>query len=550
MNDLESRLTAVMARKASEADVSIDSRFRRGDVSTVAVQPVHALTRTNHRAHESRGESSMRTLSGSRARLRSPWVAVLVAVATVVVIVVGLVAIGSTGSGGPAGSDPGRLRWLIRNLPDGWKAISAEDPGDPTLNLTPANLDNVYATTAAPAGPILVVSGSEGRADAKIVPGTSAAEKNYRELIIDGRRAAFADGSDGQDGERVLYIETNSQWIRLTSRNIDDAALTTMAQSAIRNDDGTAAIPPADLTVGLELVTPAGSQSLPAAFPTGNSMSTYGLATDDTKLTLMIGHPDASGRAFVEMLSNPHHVSVGTFVGFSGSFLVYRVLYWERGGVGFYLLGQGMTEPQMVDAASSIQPATTREWEDLVLAGQAGSVAQVAPPTGTDPPTASTASTSEIRDVAVDVSVNDLSDNSQTWSGTLPTGEHWTLDLSRVYNTFSFAGTVDGQSSGVSGFVVDSTDGATTFQGFDGGAVITADRRATAMRVVRSNGDRYTIPLHDVPGASALRVGVLGLPGTSPERRIELIDADNNVLASYVDGVTSDADGNVVQLRP
>jgi hypothetical protein len=44
MNDLQSRLTAVMERKASEADVSIDFRFRSGDVPTVAVREVRTLT--------------------------------------------------------------------------------------------------------------------------------------------------------------------------------------------------------------------------------------------------------------------------------------------------------------------------------------------------------------------------------------------------------------------------------------------------------------------------------------------------------------------------
>ena len=66
------------------------------------------------------------------------------------------------------------------------------------------------------------------------------------------------------------------------------------------------------------------------------------------------------------------------------------------------------------------------------------------------------------------------------------------------------------------------------------------------MRIVRSNGDRYTIPLHDLPGVNGLRVAVLGLPGSSPERRIELIDTSGAVLEAYVDGVVVDADGNPI----
>ena len=70
------------------------------------------------------------------------------------------------------------------------------------------------------------------------------------------------------------------------------------------------------------------------------------------------------------------------------------------------------------------------------------------------------------------------------------------------------------------------------------------------MRIVRSNGDRYTIPLHDLPGTNGLRVAALGLPGTSPERRIELIDANGSVIETYVDGVRLDADGNVIEASP
>jgi hypothetical protein len=111
-------------------------------------------------------------------------------------------------------------------------------------------------------------------------------------------------------------------------------------------------------------------------------------------------------------------------------------------------------------------------------------------------------------------------------------------------------GEVTGQSAGVFGLPVDTRDGATTIQGFDGGYVVTADKRGSAMRIVRSNGDRYTIPFHDLPGVNGLRVAVLGLPGTSPERRIELIDANGVVVEAYVDGVVVDADGNPIAPSP
>ena len=74
MNDLESRLTALMDHKAGEADVSIDSRFRRGDVPTVAVQDLRTLTRR--------------------------WVRPALALAAVVGLIVALVAVSTRGDHG------------------------------------------------------------------------------------------------------------------------------------------------------------------------------------------------------------------------------------------------------------------------------------------------------------------------------------------------------------------------------------------------------------------------------------------------------------------
>jgi hypothetical protein len=79
MNDLESRLTGVMERKASEADVSIDSRFRSGDVPTVAVRDIRAL---GHR-----------------------WVRPALGLAAVVVLIVALVAV--SGRRDPGTETPG-----------------------------------------------------------------------------------------------------------------------------------------------------------------------------------------------------------------------------------------------------------------------------------------------------------------------------------------------------------------------------------------------------------------------------------------------------------
>jgi hypothetical protein len=60
---------------------------------------------------------------------------------------------------------------------------------------------------------------------------------------------------------------------------------------------------------------------------------------------------------------------------------------------------------------------------------------------------------------------------------------------------------------------------------------ITNNPQAAGLRILRSNGDRYTIPLHEMPGTGGVRVALIAIPdGTL---LAELIDTNGNVLESY-----------------
>ena len=132
-------------------------------------------------------------------------------------------------------------------------------------------------------------------------------------------------------------------------------------------------------------------------------------------------------------------------------------------------------------------------------------------------------------DVTIDVTVADTSPNEQLWSGTLPTGEAWTVRVTRVYDTISLRPDVSGASNGWSTSPVPRPPGQ-ELGCCSPPSVVTADPNAAAMRLTRSNGDRYVIPLHDLPGNAGLRIAVIGvLDGASP---LELIDARGNVLQS------------------
>jgi hypothetical protein len=60
---------------------------------------------------------------------------------------------------------------------------------------------------------------------------------------------------------------------------------------------------------------------------------------------------------------------------------------------------------------------------------------------------------------------------------------------------------------------------------------ITKNPDAAALRVLLSDGDRYTIPLHDLPGTDGVRIAFIPIPDLAP--LTELVDATGNVLESY-----------------
>ncbi|MEY2445510.1 MAG: hypothetical protein QOE00_2090, partial [Ilumatobacteraceae bacterium] len=325
--------------------------------------------RAQRAAKQVRSTASTRSLPELPVRLRRRgWLAPLVASATVVIVVIGLILIGTNRNDRTVGNDGSRFHWIVTHLPDRWNVEKAFDPLPPGDRRPPLPLDNVYATDSAPEGPVLQVSGNEGSESAEIVPGqNSYDETNYQELTIGGRRAAIADG---RSGLRVMYIEIDGHWIRLRSRHIDDASLTRLAEAAVRNADTTAMILPEKLINGLKLVVPAGTAYDPSWLARVDGAATmYGVAADPSaNLGLSVSVPAAGTRAGVGLSSEVHRVAVGQATGYSGSFEAipattsFRTLYWERDGLAFYLLGVGISDADLLDAATSIRPAHPDEW--------------------------------------------------------------------------------------------------------------------------------------------------------------------------------------------
>ena len=87
----------------------------------------------------------------------------------------------------------------------------------------------------------------------------------------------------------------------------------------------------------------------------------------------------------------------------------------------------------MLTAATSIRPAIAAEWAALVNAPADAPSQGTTPAAATYVPADTVVPSNAVHDVPIEVAVTTKSTNVQTWSGVLPTGERWTLDLSHIY---------------------------------------------------------------------------------------------------------------------
>jgi hypothetical protein len=478
-----------------------------------------------------RKEVSARPLPEVSLRTPRRWIAPVVALATIAVVVVGLIAIGTNRNESVGNNDPTRLHWLLRDLPLGWKPADVFDSTtSPPHQIPDVFAMNLYATDAAPLGPMLSVQGSTDTTQRIDIGSYSGDALGYTEFDLGGKRAAFATLPNGGRG---LYVEINSSWVYLASRNISDELLIQLAGTLAADASGHYDVAAAALPDGFERVDP--------MTVTRRDLVTinYSSPASATGIVLLAISPAAPALvASPPMSFDFQPVSVGDFSGFVGGLTsedsnppaTAWVVLWRRDGLDFEVTGQGLTKDQTVAAAASASRASPDEWEHLLGLQSSGETATA--PAGTSPAEAPSdtqpAFVGEPRDVAITVTVDDISSNEELWSGVLPTGETWTAKISRVYDRMDVRYSIDGSSQGNSFGISTEGDQVSCCNPI----AITKDPKAASLRVLRSNGERYTIPLHELPGTGGVRVALIAIPdGTF---LAELLDANGNVLESYV----------------
>ena len=480
-----------------------------------------------------RREASLRPLPELSPRTQRRWVAPVVALAVVAVVVVGLIAVG-TNRNEPVGNNPARLRWLLRDLPSGWKPTSVFDTATaPARRVLPNPfVMNVYATDAEPLGPSFTVQGTTDTTQSIELGSYSGDVLSYEEFDLDGKRAAFATLPSGGRG---LYIEINSAWVYMSSRGLSDEVLRGLARTLTPDPAGRYDVAGSALPEGMHKVVSAND---PPRDGVSISYSPPDNGLGSLELAIRPASPTLLGRGSIGY--DFKAVTAGDFSGYLGSLTSDNatppttawLALWRRDGLEFWLSGHGVSSDQVINAAASASRASPVEWARLVGSQINGPDATVA--AGTSPPEVPTDTeppfVGEPRDFDIAVTVDDVSPNEQRWSGVLPTGESWSAKITRVYDRmdirYSIAGDVAAELFGER--IAPSAGNQVTCCS---PLAITKDPNAVALRVLRSNGERYTIPLHELPGTDGVRIALIAIPDET--LLTELIDADGNVLESY-----------------
>ena len=495
------------------------------------------MTQVSHRSVDVpwRAETAPRPLAELRPRARRRWLAPVVALTAIAVVVVGLIVVG-TNRNESVGNNPARWRWLLRDVPSGWKTTTVFDSTtDAPLGTSTDGFErNMYATDAEPLGPVLIVESTTDPNQATDIGALLFPNAlGYEELEIDGRRAALATLPDNAKG---LYVEINSAWVSIWSRGVSDEAVRGLGRTLTANAAGRYDVAALALPDGMHKIDMAALQNRDYVLidyaPSNN---------DGTSMYLSIAPAAATPLGRGEFVYEFKAVSVDGFSGFLGSRptgdattpTTDRLLLWRRDGLDFLLSGRGVTSEQMLAAATSASPASPDEWAHLLDQGNAASNDTIA--TGTAPPATPVDTEPALvgapRDLAITVTVDDVSNTEQQWSGVLPTDQPWSAKVTRVYDH------IEMRSYSSDGTPLASLTGSID-QLIGGGQVtccspmaITKNPKATAMRVLLPNGDRYTIPLHGLPGTDGVRIAFIPMPDAT---LTELVDATGNVLESYV----------------
>lgn len=313
-----------------------------------------------------------------RSSLR--WARPTFAVATVIVVIVGLMLIVRRQDTESSTNASTSLHWLVTDLPPGWNAASALDlEPHPSVSAGASVRTKIYATDAAPSGPIISIEWPAAGKDATWPqPGTSSDETDSVDTVVNGHRVVTATTAKGG---RVIYVAEGDGWIRIRGRRIDDMTLATITEAVAANAGG-------DLTLSADAIPPGMSERpgwmLEEVDPEIAALASSRYLPDpdaspaegpSPSIHLAVRPAGTSVFAWLGLFAEtPEAVSVADNRGYyiahiGGPESSTAVIAWTRNGTEFLLTGERLEQPTLLAAAASVREANPEQWQQLVDSG-------------------------------------------------------------------------------------------------------------------------------------------------------------------------------------
>lgn len=304
-------------------------------------------------------------------------------------------------------SEPGRpseapvgLRWVVRDLPPGWRLITTSGPTD--IEQPSPSAKVYFATQAAPAGPIVELWASAPP------PADHAEARNVKDVVVEGVDLQIADGPYGQRWAYNVELET-----MVIAVSLDPAALEEIAVGLQLSAGGAPVADARTLPAGIVevgAVTAANNGLAVDLRTTSVAISSFGPAQDEDV---------TSSRAMYLAVSRTSPLTAAVF-GLSASRLRtsndatlgvmfeggvsddLRSMMWTYKGLTFWIFATGISAEELERAAHSAVEASSAEWSAVAVDDEARTANEdAAVPLGTAP--ASTASTASTEMTTIDV---------------------------------------------------------------------------------------------------------------------------------------------------
>ena len=258
------------------------------------------------------------------------------------------------------------LQSVSIGLPEGWTAIggatSSRDPSSPTLRG-----DGVaYATSALPAGPVVVISPTDmSRLD--------LAQPSSTSTLPDGRRVVIGT-SIASNLAADVEIEAG-HWVGVEAVGIEPDTLLELAGRLSLGVDGArfdGALPDGmelmSTTFGLTADPPLAYSPYidPSAWPSGLSITTYGPNGEAPSSWISIFPATVESNAILAITRRPTPLSDGTFAAVEeGRNGVYRLV----DGLAVWATSDTLDTDALVELVDGLRPVDDDEWTDLVAGG-------------------------------------------------------------------------------------------------------------------------------------------------------------------------------------